>query len=185
MKYLFFVFLLSLLQLSIFAGEVQQSEKEYNLASLEKRVSAAKEKINESSKTKAGDFLKLLPNVSFTRSAPTGKIQDKETYISISFSANQFGNISDKRNSRDEEQKRGIRRLESISFEGRKLIERKSLISERIWKMTQIRKSLSNPVEVTALDEKIDEMTVRLQETEIDIEKLFAEIEYLVAGVER
>ena len=120
MKLLFFFMATIVCTSTVLAIEnVIFQEKEYDIASLNRQIATAKERINESSRTKAGDFLTLLPNVSFTRSAPTGKIQDKETYISISFSANQFGNISDKRNNRSEEQKRAIRRLESIGFEGR------------------------------------------------------------------
>jgi hypothetical protein len=160
--------------------------KEYNIDSLDKTVRDAKERINTTYLTRAGDFLQVLPTVTVSKSSPiTGEKKSSETYLSISLSASQLFGIREKRSGRDELQRRALRQIDSLSFSTRKLIERKTLLNSRLWKLSQIRKSLSSPVEVAALDEKVDDASMKLQETEIEIEKNFAEIEFLVVGCER
>ena len=160
--------------------------KELNLDELSKTVYNAKARINASSFTRAGDFLRILPTVSVSRSSPvTGEGKSGETYLSVSFTASQLWGISDTRSSREETFRKAIRQIDCLEFATRTLIERRKLLTSRIWKLSQIRKSLSNPVEIASLDEKADEVTVSLQETEIAISRNFAEIEFIVIGCER
>jgi hypothetical protein len=162
------------------------SLKEFSAASLDAIVHDAKERISDSYLTKPGDFLQLLPTVTLSKSSPvTGEKKGGKTYLSVSLSASQLFGIREKRAGRDELKRKALRQIDSIAFSTKKLIERKSLFSSRLWKLSQIRKSLSNPVEIASLDEKIDETNVRLLETDIEIEKNFAEIEFLATGCER
>ena len=48
-----------------------------------------------------------------------------------------------------------------------------------------MRLSMSNPVDVASIDEKIDEATVQMQECAIAIERNFAEIEAMCAEAGR
>ncbi len=160
--------------------------KELNLEELSKTVRNAKTRINATYLTRTGDFLQVLPTVTLSKSSPvTGEKKSRETYLSVSLSASQLFGIRGKRTERDELRRKALRQIDSLAFSTRKLIERKTLLNSRLWKLSQLRKSLSNPVDVAALDEKVDDASMKLQETEIEIEKNFAEIEFLVVGCER
>lgn len=45
--------------------------------------------------------------------------------------------------------------------------------------------SMDNPMEIATMDEKIDELKVKILEIEINIERAFAEIEYACVDVEK
>ena len=187
MKISFFL-CIALHTLMLYAGSTAiDDEKNNELAQLEGTISSAKIRIEQSSKIHAADFLQLLPTVSVSRRSPYDSItQSKnETYIGFSFNSNQIGNISDRVDSRSAAKRKAVRQIDADKLILRKLIDRKYLLKDRIWKYTQIRRSLDNPVEAVTLDEKIDEVTATLQETEMDIEKALAGIEYLCVDVER
>ena len=64
-------------------------------------------------------------------------------------------------------------------------IERKFLITDQVWKMKQIVKSVEDPLEASKCQEKVDQLQLQLNETFIEIEKLYSEIEYVCVEVER
>jgi hypothetical protein len=184
-----FIFLcISIFGAVLFASDVSlEEEKKKDLSQLDSTISLAKTRIEKSSRIHASDFLQLLPTVSMSRRSPYDSITNSknETYIGVSINSNQIGNISDRFDSRAAAKLKALRQIDADRLVIRKLIERKYLLKDRIWKYVQIRRSLDNPVEVASLDEKIDEATVRLQEAEMDIEKALAGIEYLCVDVER
>lgn len=109
----------------------------------------------------------------------------KKTYIGISVNSSQLWSITDRVSSRETLRRTSLRRIEAAGFAIRTLIERKYLFVERIWKLSQMRLSMSNPVDVASIDEKIDEATVQMQECAIAIERSFAEIEGMCAEARR
>jgi hypothetical protein len=172
----------------LFASESSlEEEKRKDLSQLESTIRTAKARIDKSSRIHVSDFLQLLPTVSVSRRSPYDSITDSknETYVGVSINSNQIGNISDRFDRRAAAKIKATRQIDADRLVIRKLIERKFLLKERIWKFIQIRRSMDNPVEIATLDEKIDEATVKLQEAEMDIEKAFAGIEFLCVDVER
>ncbi|HNX59382.1 MAG TPA: hypothetical protein PKK43_09790 [Spirochaetota bacterium] len=160
--------------------------RSYDLDELSRIVRDARTRINAMSRTRAGDFLRILPSISVSKSSPvTGEGKRGETYVSVSFAASQFQEISDTRDERSERFRKALRQIDCLEFTTRTLIARKKLLVSRVWKLSQIRKSLSGPVEIAALDEKIDAAHLSLQETDIAIAGNFAEIEFIVIGCEK
>jgi len=51
--------------------------------------------------------------------------------------------------------------------------------------MKQIVKSIEDPLEASKCQEKVDQLQLQLNETFIEVEKLYAEIEYVCVEVER
>lgn len=162
-----------------------QDEKQKELNTLEKRVGEAKKRIKKASTVKGSDFFKLLPNVGVSRQATDNEFQEKENHYSASISTSQIFEINDRQNARDIAKRKAHRKVESCEFKIKKLIEKKFLILSKIWKLSQIKKAQEDPVEETKLDDRIDEYTLNVQETEIEIENTYAEIEYACVEVER
>ena len=172
--------------LPLYAGTFSQS-KQSELDDLDAMLSRAKKQVSEESRIHAGDFLQLLPSVSVSRRSPYEEISNSknETYISLAVNSSQLWNITDRCHGRETLIALTLRKIDSCGFLIRKLIDRKYLYKDRLWKMQQIRSSLDNPVEMAAMDEKIDEMMVKVQECEIEMEKTYAEIEFAVEGAGR
>ena len=162
-----------------------QDEKLKELNTLEKRVGEAKKRIKQASTVKGSDFFKLLPNVGVSRQASESEFQDKENHYSASISTSQIFEINDRQNARDIAKRKAHRKIESCGFRIKKLIEKKYLILGKVWKLDQIKKAQEDPVEETKLDDRIDDYTLRVQETDIEIENAYAEIEYACVEVER
>ena len=163
------------------------TQKQKEIRFLEETLVTAKDRIRESSTIHAGDFLALLPTVSLSRRSPYGELAGagNETYIGIAVNSSQLWTITDKASARGTLRRTTLRRIEAAGFTIRTLIERKYLFAERIWKLSQMRTSMSNPVEIAAIDEKFDEATVQMQECAISIEKGFTEIEAMCAEAGR
>ena len=168
----------------IFAGNSDE-EKKAELDTLEVKLMLAKKQVSDASRLHGKDFLQLLPSVSVSRRSTSEMVTDSsnETYIGFSVNSSQLWNITDRYSARDTAISTTLRKIESCGFLIRKLIDRKHLFKDRLWKFQQIRSSLSNPVEMAAMDEKIDEMVVKVQECEIDIEKTYAEMEYVSISI--
>jgi len=160
-------------------------QKKIELKELSERLIGAKIRVKKTWNFRAGDMLQLLPTVSVARRAPYETMTTAETYISLSISTSQIWDMSDRYDKRDALRTKALRQIETNGFIIRKYIDRKYLLKDRLWKFTQIKKSIDNPVEITALDEKMDELKVKIQEVEIGIEKAYAEIEYLCVDVEK
>ncbi|MFH0977647.1 MAG: hypothetical protein V1874_17850 [Spirochaetota bacterium] len=162
-----------------------QEDKQQELKDLTKRVGEANKRIEKASVVRGSDFFKLFPNVGVSRQATESEFQEKENHYSASISTSQVFEINDRQNAREAAKLKAHRKLESYEFKIKKLIERKYLILSKIWKLNQIKKGEEDPVEVAKLDDRIDEHTLSIQETEIEIENAYAEIEYTCVEVEK
>ena len=186
MKFLLFFCFAAAFAVPASASE-PRSDREKEIRFLEETLVSARDRIRESSTVHAGDFLAMLPSVSVSRRSPFGEAagSENETYIGISVNSSQLWSITDRVSSRETLRRTSLRKIEAAGFAIRTLIERKYLFVERIWKLSQMRLSMSNPVDVALIDEKIDEATVQMQECAIAIERSFAEIEEMCAEAER
>ena len=183
---IFFAMLCGMLLLPVFSVSAAESpaeiEKNMDISRLDDAILSAKTRIADLSKYHAKDFLQLLPSVSVSRRATSDAFtsSSNETYIGLSVNSSQLWNISDRASNREAVKAHALRQIDSNRFLIRTLIDRKFLLKERAWKFAQMRLSLDNPVEIASLDEKIDEIAVKIQECEITMEKAFAEIEFVV-----
>lgn len=170
-----------------FSAETDKKNKETELLSLRKTVSDARKRINSADTYKWKDSLRFLPMISVSSRSPYDQVnsKDRETYVSASISLNQFFDITDIADKKDVEKRKAVRKVESLGYSIEKLIERKYLIADQVWKMKQIVKSIEDPLEAANRQEKIDQLLVQQNENLIEIEKLFAEIEYVCVEVER
>jgi len=155
--------------------------KEDELRDLRHAVSEAKSRINGSYTYRWKDTLRFLPEVSVSRRAPQDQVNspDTETYVSASVTLSQFYDVTDIAEKREREKRKAIRRVESLGYSIEKLIERKYLLADQIWKMKQIARSTEEPIEAAARQEKADQLVLQQNETLIEIERLYAEIEYV------
>jgi len=160
-------------------------EKNNEISRLNEVLHLAKTRVRNASRLRAGDLLRLLPAITLGKSGTFDEIESKDMRIGISFNINQVWDINDSYNKRDTMKIKALRQIQTNGFIIRKYIDRKYLLKDRLWKFSQIRKSMDNPMEIAAMDEKIDELKVKIQEIEIDIEKAYAEIEYACVDVER
>ena len=166
-------------------GGIVDKEKQIELRQLDEVLVNSKIRVRKAKRLKAGDLLKLMPTITFGRRGTQEELPLKETQIGIAFNINQVWDINDNFNKRDVLKIKAMRQIKTNGFIIRKFIERKYLLKERLWKFTQIKKSMDNPMEIAEMDEKIDELKVKIQEIEINIEKTYAEIEYVCVDVER
>ena len=172
--------MLLLLYLPTLAGQgTLREEKEKELQELESIVIQAKQRIRGSSNLRAADFLKLLPDITISNRSPVEDFNGNDIYIGASFSTGNIFSIARDAGDRKAAKKKALRAVQSASFRIRKLINKKYLKKERIWKYTQMRGSTNDPVEIARLDEKIDEMTIAVEDLDIEIEKGMAEMENL------
>ncbi len=169
-----------------YTAEESKFTKENELIKLKKVLSTAKMRINSGDTYKWKDAFRFLPTISVSRRSLYNEAaaDDTETYLSASISLNQFYDMTDIADKKNAEKRKAIRRVESLGYSIEKLIERKSLLSDQIWKMKQITKSIEEPIEASRQQEKVDQLQLQLNETFIEIEKLFAEIEYVCVEVE-
>jgi hypothetical protein len=169
-----------------FSAEDNKNIKENEIKDLKKIIVESKKRINESDTYKWKDTLRFLPEISFSRRSPydQAKSEETETYVSASVTLNQFYDVTDIAEKKNAERRKAIRRVESLGYSIEKLIERKYLLTDQIWKMKQIVKSIEEPIEAANRQEKADQLQLQLNETFIEIEKQFAEIEYVCVEME-
>lgn len=181
----FIIAIIFILSIGLYAEE-SKNIKENEIKELKSAILDAKRRINNADTYRWKDSLRFLPEVSVSRRTPYDQVNsaDAETYISASVSLNQFYDMTDIADKKNSEKRKAIRRVESLGYSIEKLIERKYLLTDQIWKMKQIAKSIEEPIEATNRQEKVDQLQVQLNETFIEIEKLFAEIEYVCVEVE-
>lgn len=170
-----------------FSAEESKNIKENEISDLKKTLVESKRRINDTDTYRWKDSLRFLPSVSVSRRAVYDQMTSEgtETYISASVSLNQFYDMTDIADKKNTDKRKAIRRVESLGYSIEKLIERKYLLTDQIWKMKQIAKSIEEPIEAANRQEKVDQLQVQLNETFIEIEKLFAEIEYVCVEVEK
>jgi len=181
----FYLFLITiLLNFSVgFSVEIIKNgtSKEDELRDLRRAVSEAKSRINGSYTYRWKDTLRFLPEVSVSRRSPHDQVNspDVETYVSASVTLSQFYDVTDIAEKREKEKRKAIRRIESLGYSIEKLIERKYLLADQIWKMKQIARSTEEPIEAAARQERADQLALQQNETFIEMERLYAEIEYV------
>ena len=175
-----------ILSIGLYAEE-SKPLKENELIELKKVITNAKSRINSGDTYVWKDALRFLPTVSLSRRSlyNDATSEDTETYLSASISLNQVFDITDIADKKDAEKRKASRKIESLGYSIEKLIERKYLITDQVWKMKQIVKSIEDPLEASKCQEKVDQLQLQLNETFIEIEKLYAEIEYVCVEVER
>lgn len=179
MRYFWILILLTGISF-IYSAETPEENKEIELTKLEEKIKTAKEIIRSQGNIKASDFLQLLPSVSLSKRTEYQEPRKGEVYLGASINISQIFSINDRHTEREVNKEKMLRRVDSIYFEVKKLIDRKYLLKTRVWKFTKIKSSMSNPVDIAAMDEKIDESLIKIQEIEIDIEKAYSEIDYIV-----
>jgi len=157
-----------------------EKEKARELRHLENTTGKAILEIKQASDVRAYDFLQLLPDVALSRRAPYSETPESETYVGVSFSISQLFSITDRARKREGDKRKAIRKVRSHRYAVRMLIERKYLMKEKLWRYRQIRKSMDNPLEIAKMDERIDELRVKLQDVCIEIERRYGEVEEVV-----
>ena len=131
-------------------------------------------------------WLKVLPDVSVSKRAPYADIAETgETYLSVTFNTSTLYDLTEIGRQHEMEQRQALRRIESLSHTIRVLIDRKYLLKDQIEKTGMIARSVEDPIEAANRQDRIAQLEVQLQETEIEIEKQYAEMEYECVRVER
>ena len=178
---------INFLMTALVSAENFHKVKSKELKELRTTIKEAKARVLRTGNTRGRDWLVLLPTVSVSRRDPYSELPEgeAETYVGVSLNINRAFDIANASRNRETLKRKTKRKIQSIDFTIRNLIERKYLIKEQIWKLTQIRKSMVNPLEAAHIDEKISSESIRLQETSLKIEENFAEIEYMCVEVER
>ena len=182
----FIIAIIFILSIGLSAQE-SKTLKENELMELKKVLTNAKSRINSGNTYAWKDALRFLPTVSLSRRSlyDDAAANDTETYLSASISLNQVFDMTDIADKKNAEKRKAVRRVESLGYTIQKLIERKFLITDQMWKMKLITKSIEDPLEASKCQEKVDQLQLQLNDTFIEIEKLFAEIEYVCVEVER
>lgn len=182
----FIIAILIIQSIGLYAEE-SEPLKENELIELKKVITNAKSRINSGNTYEWKDAFRFLPMVSLSRRSlyDDAAAEDTETYLSASISLNQVFDMTDIADKKNTEKRKAVRRVESLGYTIQKLIERKFLITDQVWKMTLITKSIEDPLEASKCQEKVDQLQLQLNDTFIEIEKLYAEIEYVCVEVER
>jgi hypothetical protein len=182
---LFLIAIMFILSIGLSAEE-SKNIKEKEIKDLKIALADAKRRINGADTYRWKDSLRFLPSVSVSRRGVYDQMNSEgtETYLSASVSLNQFYDMTDIADKKNAERRKAIRRVESLGYSIEKLIERKYLLTEQIWKMRQIAKSIEEPIEAANRQEKADQLQLQLNETFIEIERMFAEVEYVCVEVE-
>jgi hypothetical protein len=172
------------------AGHSQGAEKLPEIkaaeqSKLKKTTQEARRRIRTAGIYRWNDSLRFLPTVTLSRRAPYEEYNGpgKETYLSASISFNQFFQLTEIATKKESEKRKALRRVESLSFSIEKLIERKYMILGQIAKMKKIVRSLEDPLEAARGQERIDALELKKNETIIEIERLYAEMEYVCVEV--
>ena len=179
----FFIIMLLTLMDFVSADEYYLKQKQIELEECSKLTMSVLTRIRAAQNSRAGDYLKLLPDITVSKRSPVDQFEQDDIYLGVSFSTSSIFDIADRYKERKKEQQKALRSVQSLSYKTKKLIHKKYQLMERIWKLKQMRKSTGNPVEISSIDEKIDTIILSVTEIEIDIEKAYAEIEFLCVEV--
>jgi hypothetical protein len=169
----------------VFAGDLYNDERTNVIKNINETITRAKRRVKASPDIRAADLLKLLPSFSLGQKGPTTEIPSNEYLFSVTINTNQIFDIADRVRDKETLKRKALQKIREEGFILKKLAERKFLIKKQIWKFSQIRNSTDSPVEHATIDEKIDDLTVKLQETEIETEKRLTEVEFVCIEVEK
>lgn len=166
--------------------EKRTETRDAELQHLKRTLFEARKRIRSAGTYRWNDALRFLPTVTMGRRAPYDQFNapTNETYLSASISFNGLFELTEIANRKAAEKRKAARRVESLGFSIEKLLERKHLLDDQIAKMKKIVRSIEEPLEAANKQETIYALEVRKNETAIEIEKLFAEIEYVCVEVE-
>jgi len=183
--YSFLMATLFTVSFGLYAEEINSKEKEQ--AELKKTIAAANARINSADTYQWKDTLRFLPEISVSRRSPYNDAtsEETETYVSASISLSQFYDVADIEEKRTVEKRKAVRRVESLGYSIEKLIERKYLVTDQLGKLKQMVRSIDDPLEAANWQNRVDQLQLQLNEIMIEIEKLYAEIEYTCVEVER
>ena len=186
MKFVVMVLLVFATTFSIFASSdgTFDAEKSDARDRLDRAKADALRRIESAPESRAGDYLRLLPSVSISRSSPIGEVKEAETYLGASISVNSLFDINDASSARKRAKRAGLRKVDLVSQQISTLINRKFILKRKVWQKSQIRKSLSNPLEIAQYDDTIDDYSIKVEEIDEKIESLFAEMELICISVE-
>lgn len=170
-----------------FSDEKQNKMKENEHKALKQTLIEARKRIKDAGTYSWNDALRFLPTVTLSRRAPYDEYgrPSNETYVSASISFNQLYYLADIHDKTEAEKRKALRRVESIAYNIEKLIERKYLLEDQIGKMRKIARAIEDPLEAANKQEKTDALEVKKNEVLIEIERLYAEIEYTCVELER
>jgi cell division protein FtsB len=182
---LYLVFLFTTLT-ALYAAETNsaQTAREEEQERLGATIQKALMRIEKAPESKAGDYLTLLPSISVSRSAPTGEFSESETYISGSISLNNVFTINDAAKKRKQAKREGEQRVKNYEIQITSLINKRYILEKKIWQKSQIKESLTNPLDIAKYDDQIDELKIRVEELTMKIESLYSEIELVCIAVE-
>ncbi len=169
----------------LFAFDIHEKQKTNDLKNIDEVITRAKKRIKASPDIRGADLLKLLPSFSLGQKGPTTDIPTNEYFFSATINTNQIFDIADRVRDKETLKRKALQKIREDGFILKKLADRKYLIKKQIWKFSQIRSSTDSPVEHATIDEKIDDLTVKLQEAEIETEKRLSEIEFVCIEAEK
>jgi hypothetical protein len=169
----------------VFAGDLYDDERTNEIKNINETIVRAKRRVKESPGIRGADFLKLLPSFSVGQSGTSNDFLINELRFSASINTNQIFDIVDRGRINESLKRKALQKIREEGFILKKLVERKYLLKKQIWKFSQIRSSTDSPVEHATIDEKIDDLTVKLQDAEIETEKRLTEIEFMCIELEK
>ena len=169
----------------VLAGDAHEEEKKNELKTINETLVRAKRRVKASPGIRGADLLKLLPSFSIGQSGTSNDFITNEFRMSATININQIFDIVDRGRNNESLKRKALQKIREDGFILKKLAERKYLLKKQIWKFSQIRSSTDSPVEHATIDEKIDDLTVKLQEAEIEMEKRLTEIEFMCIEMEK
>jgi hypothetical protein len=161
-----------------------KTQYQQDLEQLQNTANSIRRRIRRVSNSKAYDYLKLLPSFSIAQRSQSNMLPGSETFISVSINTNQIFDIADRAKTRAKLKRLSFRKISALQFKIHKLINRKWLIRNQMYKYYQIKGSLSNPVKVVQVDEKILKLKINLDNVLIEIKNTYTEIESVCIEIE-
>lgn len=170
----------------IFIFVAYAQDKDEEIKELNKKVTEAKQRIEDASTYKWNDILRFMPQVTLSRRAPYEDYYgpDRETYVSASIQLNKLFEMSDIAEKRKTEKRKALKKVDTIQFAVQKLIERKYMLIEQVKKLEKIVRSTNDVIEAANKQEQIDKINVQINELQIEIEKQMYEIDATVIEIE-
>jgi hypothetical protein len=169
----------------LFAEDRLELDKKIDLKNINETLSRARKRIKASPDIRGADLLKLLPSFSVGQKGSSNDFLLNESYLSATINTNQIFDVVDRARNNESLKRKALQKIREEGFILKKLSERKYLLKKQIWKFSQIRSSTDSPVEHASIDEKIDNLTVKLQETEIEMEKSYTAVEFVCIEAEK
>ncbi len=169
----------------VFAADKYEKEKINELYYIYETLIKAKRRVKESPDIRGADLLKLLPSFSLGQKGPTTDIPTNEYFFSATINTNQIFDIADRVRNKEILKRKALQKIREEGFILKKLVDRKFLLKKQIWKFSQIRNSTDSPVEHATIDEKIDDLALKMQDAEIETEKRLTEIEFVCIEAEK